>query len=56
MSRDRFLLWCGVLGGPLFVVVFLVNDRIRDGYDPVRDFVSEAAIGPGAGCRSPASW
>jgi hypothetical membrane protein len=43
----RFLLWCGVIGGPLFVVVFLVNDRIRDNYDPVRDFVSEAAIGAG---------
>ena len=43
----RGLLWCGVVGGPLFVVVFLVNDRIRDNYDPVRDFVSEAAIGPG---------
>ena len=43
----RGLLWCGVVGGPLFVVVFLLNDRVRDDYDPVRDFVSEAAIGPG---------
>ncbi|MFI5892534.1 DUF998 domain-containing protein [Actinoplanes sp. NPDC051513] len=47
MARERVLLWCGVVGGPLFVVVFLVNDRIREHYDPVRDFVSEAAIGPG---------
>jgi hypothetical protein len=43
----RGLLCCGVAGGPLFVLVFLINDRIKDDYDPVRDFVSEAAIGPG---------
>ncbi|MET3430019.1 putative membrane protein [Actinoplanes tereljensis] len=43
----RILLWCGVVAGPLFVAVFLVNDRIRPDYDPLRDFVSEAAIGPG---------
>ncbi|WP_213009122.1 DUF998 domain-containing protein [Paractinoplanes toevensis] len=43
----RFLLWCGVVAGPLFVAVFLINDLIRPDYDPVRDFVSEAAIGPG---------
>jgi hypothetical membrane protein len=47
MVRDRFLLWCGVAGGLLFIATFLINDRIRDGYDPVRDFVSEAAIGAG---------
>jgi hypothetical membrane protein len=47
MVRDRVLLWCGVVGGPLFIAVFLINDRIKDGYDPVRDFVSEAAIGAG---------
>ncbi|MEU4241257.1 DUF998 domain-containing protein [Actinoplanes sp. NPDC026619] len=47
MSRDRYLLWCGALGGPLFIAVFLINDRIRPDYDPVSDFVSEAAIGPG---------
>lgn len=29
------------------MLVFLVNDRVKDDYDPVRDFVSEAAIGPG---------
>jgi hypothetical membrane protein len=47
MTRDRFRLWCGVVAGPLFIAIFLVNDRIKDDYDPVRDFVSEAAIGPG---------
>ncbi|WP_433295506.1 DUF998 domain-containing protein [Actinoplanes sp. CA-030573] len=51
MTRQRFLLWCGVVGGPLFIAVFLVNDRIRAGYDPVRDFVSEAAIGAGGGLQ-----
>jgi hypothetical membrane protein len=40
-------LWSGVVAGPLFIVVFVVNDLFRDDYDPVRDFVSEAAIGPG---------
>jgi hypothetical membrane protein len=36
-----------VAGGPLFVAVVLINDQIKDDYDPVRDFVSEAASGPG---------
>jgi hypothetical membrane protein len=40
-------LMCGVAGGLLFPLVFLVNDHVKTGYDPVRDFVSEAAIGPG---------
>jgi hypothetical protein len=41
------LLGGGAAGAVLFVVVFLINDQVRANYDPVRDFVSEAAIGSG---------
>ncbi|PYC76165.1 DUF998 domain-containing protein [Micromonospora arborensis] len=47
MPRPRSLLWCGVVGAVAFVLVFLVNDAFKPNYEPVRDFVSEAAIGPG---------
>jgi hypothetical protein len=47
MSRISRLLWCGVGGAVSFVAVFLVNDKLKPAYDPVHDFVSEAAIGPG---------
>ncbi len=41
------MLWCTTAGAVLFVVVLLVNDSVKPGYEPVRDFVSEAAIGRG---------
>jgi hypothetical membrane protein len=47
MARTRGLLWLGAAGAISFVVVFLINDAVRPNYDPVRDFVSEAAIGAG---------
>ena len=47
MARVKVLLWCGLVGGPLFLAVFLLNDRFKADYDPVRDYVSEASIGPG---------
>jgi hypothetical protein len=47
VTTTRRLLACGAIGAVLFVAVFLVNDWIKAGYDPVRDFVSEAAIGRG---------
>jgi len=47
MSRLRGLLWCGIAGAVSFVAVFLINDAVRPNYEPVRDFVSEAAIGQG---------
>jgi hypothetical protein len=47
VTKTRGLLACGAIGAVLFVVVFLINDWIKAGYDPVRDFVSEAAIGRG---------
>ena len=41
----RRLALAGVLGPPLFVVVFLVDGLIKPGYDPVTRVVSEASIG-----------
>ncbi|MFF0345192.1 DUF998 domain-containing protein [Kribbella sp. NPDC004875] len=52
MSALRGLLWCGVVGPVLFIVLFLVNDAIKPGYDPVRNAVSEAAIGSGGWLQS----
>ena len=40
----KTLLACGVIGGPLFVVVFLVEDATRVGYDPLRHPVSSLAL------------
>jgi hypothetical membrane protein len=47
MVAPRRLLLGGAGGAVSFVVVFLVNDAIKPGYEPMRDFVSEAAIGRG---------
>jgi hypothetical membrane protein len=47
MTIQRGLLWCGAVGSVLFIVIFLINDVVKPGYDPVRDAVSEAEIGSG---------
>ncbi|QYJ16022.1 hypothetical protein Rxycam_01852 [Rubrobacter xylanophilus DSM 9941] len=39
------LLACGVVGPPLFVVVFLVDGATRPGYDPWRHWVSHLGLG-----------
>jgi uncharacterized protein DUF998 len=41
------LLACGVVGGPLFVTVFLVAGALRPGYDAAQVPVSLLTIGPG---------
>jgi hypothetical protein len=48
MSRRApgWLLWCGVVGPPLFVAVFLVEGATRRGYDPVRLPISLLSLGP----------
>lgn len=46
-SRRRRLLWGGVLGGPLFVVVVTVDGARRSSYDPRRHPVSSLALGRG---------
>ena len=45
-SREtRRLALAGILGPPVFVIVFLVLGFIKPGYDPVVRFVSEGSIG-----------
>ncbi len=42
----QILLWGGVLAGPLFIVVFLLEGTLRKGYNPWRQPVSALSIGP----------
>jgi hypothetical protein len=44
-SATNLLLWCGVLGPPLFIVVFLVEGATRASYDPVRLPISLLSLG-----------
>jgi hypothetical membrane protein len=48
MTIQRGLLSCGAGGAALFVLTLFVNDALKPDYEPTRDYVSEAAIGPGA--------
>ena len=41
------MLWCGVVGAALFMVTFVVNGAFKPDYEPLRDTVSESAIGRG---------
>lgn len=41
----KTLLACGVIGGPLFVVAFIVEGATRANYDPLRHPVSSLALG-----------
>jgi hypothetical membrane protein len=43
--KAKTLLACGVIAGPLFVVVFLVEGATRAYYDPLRHPVSSLAFG-----------
>jgi hypothetical membrane protein len=40
-------LLAGLVVGPIFVVTFLVEGMMRDGYEPLRHPVSSLALGPG---------
>jgi hypothetical protein len=42
----RALFVCGVIAGPLFVLVFLIEGAVTPGYDPLRHPVSSLALGP----------
>jgi hypothetical membrane protein len=42
----RWLLSCGVVAGPLFVAVFLIEGELKPDYDPMRHPVSSLALGP----------
>ncbi|HZM80181.1 MAG TPA: DUF998 domain-containing protein [Candidatus Limnocylindrales bacterium] len=48
----RKLLWCGLIAGPLFVIVLLVAGALRSGFDPVRHPGSSLALGPGGWVQS----
>ena len=41
----KALLACGVIGCPLFVLVFLIEGATRVGYDPLRYPISSLSIG-----------
>jgi hypothetical protein len=43
---EGLLLWGGVIAGPLFIVIFLVEGYLRKGYNPLRQPVSTLSIGP----------
>ena len=43
--KTKALLACGVIGGPLFVVAFLIESATRADYDPLRHPVSSLALG-----------
>jgi hypothetical membrane protein len=45
MGKRRKLLGCGAAGAASFVLIIVVNDALRPSYQPMHDFVSEAAIG-----------
>ncbi|TCC20367.1 DUF998 domain-containing protein [Kribbella speibonae] len=48
MAAHRTLLKCGLVAGPLFVVVFLLEGAFKgSGYDALRHPVSSLALGPG---------
>ncbi|MGB8388504.1 DUF998 domain-containing protein, partial [Mycobacterium sp.] len=42
---QRVLLTCGVVAGPLFVVVFLIEGALQPDYSPMRQPVSSLSIG-----------
>ncbi|GLX00425.1 DUF998 domain-containing protein [Microtetraspora sp. NBRC 16547] len=44
-TTSAYLL-CGAIGGPLFVVAFLLEGATRADYDPLRHPVSSLALGP----------
>ncbi|GAA2345530.1 DUF998 domain-containing protein [Dactylosporangium salmoneum] len=46
-ERPNRLLLAGLVAGPLFTVVYLLEGAFRTGYHPVRQTVSELALGPG---------
>ncbi len=44
-ARTGGLLRCGLVAGPVFVAVFLLEGAVRDGYRPLRHPVSSLALG-----------
>ena len=45
LSLTRLLLLCGAIAGPFFIVVLLIQDYTRPGFDPRRDILSLLSLG-----------
>src|SRR5262245_29812033 len=43
--KTRTLLVCGVIAGPLFIIVFLLEGPTRANYNPLRHPISSLALG-----------
>jgi hypothetical protein len=43
----RCLIWAGLVGPALFIMIFLAAGWLRPGYDPLHQTVSKLALGPG---------
>jgi hypothetical protein len=46
MEVHQLLLWGGVIAGPLFILVFIIESVLRKGYSAMRQPVSALSIGP----------
>lgn len=46
-SKVRWLLACGIIAGPLFVAVWLVEGALRPDYHPLRHPISALSLGAG---------
>jgi len=44
-STTRTLLTCGVLGGPLFIIVVVAQEYTREGFDPKQHALSQLSLG-----------
>jgi hypothetical protein len=56
VTLSKLLLLCGIIGGPLFVIAFLVLGAARKGYDPMRQPVSALAMGPNGWLQQVNFW
>jgi hypothetical membrane protein len=46
-NRRQLAAWAGMIGSVLFVAVFMLEGRLRPGYNPIGMYVSELSLGPG---------
>jgi hypothetical protein len=45
LSLTRLLLWCGAVAGPLFLLVVLIQDYTRPGFNPRIHLLSQLSLG-----------
>jgi hypothetical protein len=46
MISVQRLLWCGRAGPVMFVAGYLIQDALKPGFDPFRQFISHLSLGP----------